>query len=90
MLALCRQQGSDAPSWTVSTIDLSRCANLEKKCPAGFIDPTTSMLSASAKDYLRPLISGEHFPAFDRGVIDYFDRRVLQLVQQPEVTEHYV
>ena len=90
MLALCRQSGLDAPSWTVSTIDLSRCANLEKTCPDGFIDTTTSMLSVSARDYLRPLICGEHYPAYDRGVIDYFDRHVLQLVQQSEVTEHFV
>ena len=51
---------------------------------------STQPLACICSGPLRPLICGEHYPAYDRGVIDYFDRHVLQLVQQSEVTEHFV
>ncbi|MFN3704190.1 6-phosphofructokinase [Thermomonas sp.] len=64
---------SDTPyHWHVDIAPLSRIANREKTMPKNFIRRDGYGITAAARRYLTPLITGEAFPPFGRnGVPDY-------------------
>ena len=64
---------SDTPyRWHVDIAPLSRIANREKTMPKNFIRRDGYGITAAARRYLTPLITGEAFPPFGRnGVPDY-------------------
>ena len=63
---------SDAPyRWRIEAAPLDRIANHEKKLPAGFIRPDGYGITAKARRYLAPLISGEAYPPYTRGLPRY-------------------
>ena len=80
MLGLQRLN-DDPHVFTTTSIDLQTCANLEKTVPNTFIDPENYLLSNSAKAYLQPLLTGEHYPAFKNGLPDYLQPQALTLTQ---------
>ncbi|MCL6618978.1 MAG: 6-phosphofructokinase [Thermomonas hydrothermalis] len=64
---------SDTPyRWHVDIAPLSRIANREKTMPKNFIRKDGYGITAAARRYLTPLITGEAFPPFGRnGLPDY-------------------
>lgn len=63
---------SDSPySWELYPAPLSRIANVEKKLPEAFISADGFSITQAAKDYLAPLIEGEAWPTFSRGLPVY-------------------
>ena len=64
---------SDTPyRWHVDIAPLSRIANREKTMPKHFIRKDGYGITAAARRYLTPLITGESFPPFGRnGLPDY-------------------
>ena len=66
---------SDSPyRWKIEAAPLSRIANREKKLPATFLRKDGFGITAAARRYLEPLISGEAYPPYGRdGVPEYVE-----------------
>jgi ATP-dependent phosphofructokinase / diphosphate-dependent phosphofructokinase len=57
--------------WTVGEAPLAAVANQEKKVPRKFITADGFGITAACRDYLLPLIVGEDYPPYVRGLPDY-------------------
>jgi len=63
---------SDKPyRWTVGKVKLSRVANREKTMPRNFISKDGFGITARCRTYLEPLIQGEDYPPYHRGLPKY-------------------
>jgi 6-phosphofructokinase 1 len=57
--------------WALGEAPLAAVANKEKKVPRSFITPDGFGITAAGRRYLEPLISGEDYPPYVRGVPAY-------------------
>jgi 6-phosphofructokinase 1 len=57
--------------WTVGKVKLSRVANREKMMPRSFISKDGFGITKRCRDYLEPLIQGEDYPPYRRGLPNY-------------------
>jgi 6-phosphofructokinase 1 len=57
--------------WTVGEVALSDVANIEKTMPRDFISEDGFSITAKAREYFQPLISGEDYPPFKNGLPQY-------------------
>ena len=57
--------------WTIGSAPLSKVANREKKMPRGFITRDGFGITNKARAYFEPLIAGEDYPAYRRGLPVY-------------------
>ena len=57
--------------WKIGVAKLTDVANVEKKMPRDFITPDGFHITAKCRNYLAPLISGEAFPPFEKGLPRY-------------------
>ena len=55
-------------SWKIMPASLSQIANVEKKLPNSFISKDGFNVTKKAIEYLQPLIQGEAFPKFKKGI----------------------
>ena len=55
-------------SWKIMPASLSQIANVEKKLPNSFISRDGFNVTKKAIEYLQPLIQGEAFPKFKKGI----------------------
>jgi 6-phosphofructokinase 1 len=63
---------SDSPyRWTVGKVKLSRVANREKMMPRSFINKDGFGITKRCRTYLEPLIQGEDYPPYRRGLPRY-------------------
>ncbi|MGB9150357.1 MAG: 6-phosphofructokinase [Burkholderiales bacterium] len=63
---------SDKPyKWKITTAQLKDVANVEKKMPRDFISPDGFSITDKCRKYLLPLIAGEDYPPFKKGLPDY-------------------
>ena len=63
---------SDAPyQWEITYAELEQVANQEKKMPRDFITADGFHITDACRRYLLPLIEGEDYPPFKRGLPDY-------------------
>ena len=63
---------SDRPyRWRIEEAPLSKVANKEKKLPRRFITKDGFGITAAARRYLAPLIHGEDYPPYIKGLPDY-------------------
>jgi 6-phosphofructokinase 1 len=63
---------SDKPyRWTVGKVKLSRVANREKMMPRSFISKDGFGITKRCRTYLEPLIQGEDYPPYQRGLPRY-------------------
>lgn len=63
---------SDRPyRWTIDKVKLSRVANREKKMPRSFITKDGFGITQRCRTYLEPLIQGEDYPPYRRGLPRY-------------------
>jgi 6-phosphofructokinase 1 len=58
-------------SWSVGEAPLDRVANVERKMPRDFITRDGFGITDKARAYLRPLIGGEDYPAYQDGLPRY-------------------
>ena len=68
-------------SWNTGEAPLNRVANVEHKVPRDFITGDGFGITEKARAYLEPLIVGEDYPAYDRG-IPVFAQLKLQSVER--------
>lgn len=57
--------------WKVGVAPLDKVANVERKLPRDFISPDGFHITPRCRRYLEPLIAGEAYPPYDRGLPDY-------------------
>src|SRR5580692_1633786 len=57
--------------WAIGEAPLSAIANQEKKVPRNFITPDGFGITAACRRYLLPLIAGEDYPPYRRGLPAY-------------------
>ncbi|HET6629256.1 MAG TPA: 6-phosphofructokinase [Woeseiaceae bacterium] len=67
---------SDSPyRWRIDEAPLARVANKEKKLPRRFIARDGFGITEAARRYLEPLVKGEDYPPYVRGLPDYVTLR---------------
>ena len=57
--------------WSLSEVPLSKVANIERKVPKSYITRDGFGITAQARRYLQPLIEGEAYPSYRRGMPIY-------------------
>jgi len=57
--------------WKIGVASLKDVANVEKKMPRDFITADGFHITAKCRAYLQPLIAGEAYPPFERGLPKY-------------------
>jgi 6-phosphofructokinase 1 len=57
--------------WEIGHAPLSEVANVEKFMPKDFISDDGYGITDKCRDYLYPLIEGEDYPAYERGMPKY-------------------
>jgi ATP-dependent phosphofructokinase / diphosphate-dependent phosphofructokinase len=57
--------------WKIGTAKLTDVANVEKKMPRDFITEDGFHITGKCRRYLEPLIAGEAFPPFEKGLPAY-------------------
>jgi len=63
---------SDKPyRWKVGQAELAKVANVEKKLPKKYITPDGFHITAACRRYLEPLIKGEDYPPYRKGLPVY-------------------
>ena len=63
---------SDEPyKWALTKVPLASVANIEKELPKSFISSDGYHISKPCRKYLNPLIQGEDFPKFRKGIPVY-------------------
>jgi 6-phosphofructokinase 1 len=70
MPAIVRKSASPY-RWVVSSVPLDQVANQEKKVPRDFITEDGFGITAACRKYLEPLIAGEDYPPYVKGLPDY-------------------
>ncbi len=57
--------------WKIGVAKLTDVANVEKKMPRDFITPDGFHITKACRNYLEPLIAGEAYPPYEKGLPDY-------------------
>jgi 6-phosphofructokinase len=70
MPTIVRTSGSPY-RWKIGVAKLTDVANVEKKMPRDFITPDGFHITQKCRNYLQPLIAGEAFPPFAKGLPKY-------------------
>jgi 6-phosphofructokinase len=65
------RKSSSPYRWTIGEAPLSAIANEEKKVPRNFITPDGFGITPACRRYLEPLIGGEDYPPYARGLPRY-------------------
>jgi ATP-dependent phosphofructokinase / diphosphate-dependent phosphofructokinase len=77
---------SDSPyRWTVGKVALAKVANQEKMMPRNFITKNGFGITAACRKYLAPLIQGEDYPPYVKGLPSYVrlkNQRVARKLQK--------
>lgn len=58
-------------TWSVGEVPLDKVANEEKKMPRSYISRDGFSITDSAREYLLPLIAGEAYPEYSKGLPKY-------------------
>ena len=66
-------------SWKIEPALLSKIANLEKKLPKAFIGKNGMDVTSKAINYLSPLIEGESFPHFKKGIPEIKNLKLIEV-----------
>lgn len=65
------RKSSKPYKWTVGVANLADVANVEKKMPSDFISRDGFGITAKCRTYLEPLIQGEDYPPYKKGLPVY-------------------
>ena len=57
--------------WVIQPVPLTGVANVEKKVPRDFITPDGFGITRACRQYLAPLIAGEDYPPYEKGLPAY-------------------
>ncbi|WP_211923588.1 6-phosphofructokinase [Coxiella endosymbiont of Amblyomma nuttalli] len=71
MLTIQREKNVPNYQWSIGTAPLSAVANIECKMPRNYISDDGFDITEPCRAYLEPLIQGEAYPPYKRGMPDY-------------------
>ena len=71
VMASTKRVSENPYKWKLTKVPLSKVANVEKKLPSKFISSDGYHITNSCRKYLTPLIDGENFPKFNKGMPVY-------------------
>ena len=57
--------------WSIGTAPLADVANVEAKMPRDFISKDGFGITEKCREYMLPLIQGEHYPSYENGLPKY-------------------
>lgn len=77
-----KRLSNDPYAWDVGEAALSEVANVEKFMPSEFISADGFGITSACKDYLIPLIQGEDYPPFERGLPKYITLKNLPVARK--------
>jgi ATP-dependent phosphofructokinase / diphosphate-dependent phosphofructokinase len=83
MMTIIRQS-SNPYRWTIGTTPLDSVCNVENKMPRDFINESGTGITQKCRDYLLPLIQGEDYPPYHKGVPAFAK---LKLISAPKKLE---
>ncbi len=69
------RKSDDPYAWEVSAVPLSEVANVEKMMPNDYISEDGFGITEACLRYLQPLIEGEAYPPYRKGMPDYVQLR---------------
>ncbi|MCG5538097.1 6-phosphofructokinase [Halorhodospira sp. 9622] len=70
-MPVIRRESDQPYRWSIDRVPLEEVASIERGLPPSFISPDGYGITAACRDYLRPLIEGEDYPPFERGLPCY-------------------
>ncbi len=76
------RQSSRPYRWTIGATALQKVANCEKKMPRNYITENGFHITRRCRTYLEPLIQGEAYPPFKRGLPDYVKLKNVRLAKK--------
>lgn len=68
IMPIIRRLSESPYRWQIATAPLTDIANRERKLPASFITGDNYFITQECRRYLQPLIEGENFPPYARGL----------------------
>ena len=68
--------------WSIGEAPLSKIANKEKKLPRNFMTADGFGITAACRAYLSPLIGGEDYPPYARGLPAYVTLKGVSVVKR--------
>jgi 6-phosphofructokinase 1 len=71
VMPVIRRKSSKPYRWDVASVAIREVANREKKVPREYITADGFGITASCRRYLEPLIGGEAYPPYERGIPRY-------------------
>ena len=71
VMPIIRRLADDPYEWDIDAVELEQVANVEAKMPRDYITEDGFGITAPARRYLQPLIEGEAWPPYRRGLPDY-------------------
>ncbi len=71
VMPIIKRTNNDPYKWEISEGNLNDIANEEKTLPKNFISECGFRITKEGTAYLQPLIEGESFPKFDKGIPVY-------------------
>ena len=80
------RKSDDPYSWETGKANLADVANVEKFMPQEFISEDGFGITEACRRYLSPLISGEDYPPYDRGLPDYVRLQNIAVEKKLEVS----
>ena len=70
-MPVIRRLSSRPYRWDISSVAIEAVANKEKMVPREFITADGFGITAAARRHLEPLISGESYPPYEKGIPVY-------------------
>jgi 6-phosphofructokinase 1 len=69
-------------AWTIGEAPLNKVANVEKKMPRSFITRDGFGITAPARAYLEPLITGESYPPYKNGLPRFAELKLMPVAKK--------
>ena len=73
IMPIIKRNSNKPYRWSVSYVPLECVANQEKHMPRNFINASGFGITEKCKEYLLPLIQGESYPVYKKGLPDYVE-----------------
>jgi 6-phosphofructokinase len=71
VMPVIRRKSSKPYRWDISSVAIEAVANKEKMVPRDYITADGFGITAAARRYLEPLIGGESYPPYEKGIPRY-------------------
>jgi 6-phosphofructokinase len=71
IMPMIKRKSSKPYRWTIDYVPLAKVANVERHVPREYITADGFGITAACRNYLEPLIEGEDYPPYSRGLPAY-------------------